>query len=414
LRGRAADVGVGMVYSAAQMDVGDVYSREVARALQDACAALAPRLVANVAPIVAASMVRNESDIIERFVRHTLGWADAILVIDHSSSDGTADILQALCSEGLPIGVVEDKAFGFHQAARMTDAARLAAGMLDAAVFAPVDADEFLLDIEGGDAAALLRSMAADEVLFVQWRSYIPTPGDDPHEPDVLKRIGMRLTDQPPNSCVKIFMGGGFAQAPGMRISHGNHRAFLGTRRVEAPPVHDRLRLAHYPVRTPAQLASKIAAKKLSTPFAPERSPMAGWYYDHVIALFPQWWMLTAAQLQYAAESYFSRNLQLPLVLTHDPLGATGEALRYGALASCDPLGNVYQIAELMMQRLGERRDGLAEYSGLRQPITEENRMLRQTLERLARQFGIDGARLTPEDLEREIMARLPALVTPR
>jgi glycosyltransferase involved in cell wall biosynthesis len=47
-----------------------------------------------------AAMLRNEADIVESFVRHNLSLLDGLLVVDHGSSDGTSEILDALVTEG--------------------------------------------------------------------------------------------------------------------------------------------------------------------------------------------------------------------------------------------------------------------------------------------------------------------------
>ena len=61
--------------------------------------------------IVSITMVKNEADIVESFVRHTLSFSDAMLVMDHRSTDATGRILAALKAEGLPLQVnVWDKA----------------------------------------------------------------------------------------------------------------------------------------------------------------------------------------------------------------------------------------------------------------------------------------------------------------
>jgi hypothetical protein len=39
--------------------------------------------------LVAVSVVKNEADIIEAFVRHTRAWVDHHLIFDHDSTDGT-------------------------------------------------------------------------------------------------------------------------------------------------------------------------------------------------------------------------------------------------------------------------------------------------------------------------------------
>ena len=53
--------------------------------------------------IASISMVKNEADIIESFVRHTLRFVDVMYIIDHLSTDNTWIILNNLQAEGLPL-----------------------------------------------------------------------------------------------------------------------------------------------------------------------------------------------------------------------------------------------------------------------------------------------------------------------
>ena len=78
--------------------------------------------------LVAVSIVKNEADIIEAFVRHTHAWVDHHLVFDHDSTDGTREILQALRAEGLPLELFTDDAIGKLQQYRSNHLSRLAAG----------------------------------------------------------------------------------------------------------------------------------------------------------------------------------------------------------------------------------------------------------------------------------------------
>lgn len=48
-------------------------------------------------------MVRNESEVIEIWVRYNLQVLDALIVIDHESVDNTFEILTALRNEGLSL-----------------------------------------------------------------------------------------------------------------------------------------------------------------------------------------------------------------------------------------------------------------------------------------------------------------------
>ena len=50
--------------------------------------------------IVGISMIRNDADIVEPFVRHALRVLDHLFVIVHCPQDGTGEILSALHAEG--------------------------------------------------------------------------------------------------------------------------------------------------------------------------------------------------------------------------------------------------------------------------------------------------------------------------
>src|SRR5437868_13045546 len=94
--------------------------------------------------LVAVSIVKNEADVIEPFVRHARAWTDHHLVFDHDSTDGTREILGRLIAEGLPLTVFTDTALGNLQQARSNHLTRIAAREFAADWVLPLDADEFI------------------------------------------------------------------------------------------------------------------------------------------------------------------------------------------------------------------------------------------------------------------------------
>ena len=69
-----------------------------------------------------ATMLRNEADIVESFVRHNLGVLDGLVAVDHGSADGTSEILAALVREGLPLDIRRDESVAYLQSETMTAA----------------------------------------------------------------------------------------------------------------------------------------------------------------------------------------------------------------------------------------------------------------------------------------------------
>ena len=70
--------------------------------------------------IVGITTAKNEIDVIEAFVRHTLSMIPRLVVLDNGSTDGTLEVLRAIQAEGLPLDVVEDPGLGHYQSRRMT------------------------------------------------------------------------------------------------------------------------------------------------------------------------------------------------------------------------------------------------------------------------------------------------------
>src|SRR5580698_5944919 len=91
------------------------------------------------------SMVKNESDIIEAFVRHNLAYVDLLVVVDNDSVDGTRDILVAMQIEGLPIVLFDDPIPGYFQSEKLTFLYRKIAPIFRPKLVYFLDADEFIV-----------------------------------------------------------------------------------------------------------------------------------------------------------------------------------------------------------------------------------------------------------------------------
>ena len=208
--------------------------------------------------IAGISMIRNDADIVEPFVRHTLRLLDHLFVIVHCPQDGTGEILGALHSEGLPMTLVFDEEPAFLQGERLTWLARQAYATFGADCVFPLDADEFIVPPERSAIEAALTTIPADAVAArIRLRTFVVTAEDPPDEPNPLRRI--RFRPQHEAKVSKIVLAPGFANDRMLVIDHGNH----GLLRVGAGAAHQQLpslpqlALAHYPVRSAEQLMNK-------------------------------------------------------------------------------------------------------------------------------------------------------------
>lgn len=136
--------------------------------------------------IVAVSMIRNGGVMTESFVRYTLSFSDMLIVFDHNSTDGTAEVLNALETEAggklvlykhsRPVGVE------YSQAEITNSMLREAFGKYGADFVLPLDADEFpLLTGEGGVSLRdRLHSLSPDRCYRVNWLPFAPPAEGEP------------------------------------------------------------------------------------------------------------------------------------------------------------------------------------------------------------------------------------------
>lgn len=209
--------------------------------------------------LIGVAMVRNEADMIEAFVRTNLVLLDALYVVVHRASDGTAEILRALYGEGLQIRLLEVAEEAFRQEHYTNLAARAALRDERADFVFPLDADEL---VRAPDRAALEAALAAlPEATLgaMPWITYLPT-GEDRASPHPLLRLERRIRMSPMEALrldyAKVAVGRWFASAPQARIQEGGHAVFDGPRQVPAVACGG-VTLAHFPVRSGEHLATK-------------------------------------------------------------------------------------------------------------------------------------------------------------
>lgn len=119
--------------------------------------------------IIAVSLVADSADIVESFVRHTLTYADEMLVVDHATGDGTADILHALAAEGLPVAVERCETAELCHEEIMTRLMHRAFDAHGADIVVPVDADEFLVTEDAAKPCRAVLSRLRTDVTFYAW-----------------------------------------------------------------------------------------------------------------------------------------------------------------------------------------------------------------------------------------------------
>jgi hypothetical protein len=316
--------------------------------------------------LVVISTIRNESDILEAFVRYHLQFVDQMIIINHRSADSSAHILQSMKKEGLPLELTEETSLELQQGPFLTRIMKKAVKDYDADWIIPLDADEFIAVSREGSVREVIEKLPQDKVVKVPWRTYVPLPSDNFQEPNILKRI-QHFRSRENQNLRKIMLPRSLAMKKYGLIAAGNHGFVRETfrKQKEFPYVHtDQLVLAHFPVRSSQQIMAKAFVGWLACLAKPNRLPTENYHlkvlYDrfkngHEIS--PE--ELTTMGLGYATAS--GANALTRNDIIHKPLvPETGDlTLRYTDSFSANPLPVLAQMAEEFAEALGaiRRRD---------------------------------------------------------
>ena len=209
--------------------------------------------------LVAVSIVKNEADVIEAFVRHARAWVDHHLVFDHDSTDGTREILGKLLAEGIPLTVFTDDALGNLQQARSNHLTRFAVTEWGADWVLPLDADEFLTGPDRKTLEACLAGFTATGPATVPLLNYYPTRSDNASE----KNPVIRLTHCKAGNIQKIMVPAALAMDPTVLAGKGSHAMYRDGRALPEQRLPAEFQLAHFSLRSPGQQAMRIALAEL-------------------------------------------------------------------------------------------------------------------------------------------------------
>ena len=208
--------------------------------------------------LVGIAVIRDEGDVLEAFVRHNVQFLDHFHIAAHRCRDGSEQVLDSLCNEGLPISIVRRQEPALRKAEWLNELA--AKSFSDGAdAVAALDADEF---IKVEDSKGLIRRLESiPEELHPAWlwQSYVPTVDllsrRTGSRVNVLRDIRHRLKHER-WMVLKVILRRNAARL-GWRFDEGAHR-LVGRGDVCRICVMPRCRLAHFPVRSLDQFEQKI------------------------------------------------------------------------------------------------------------------------------------------------------------
>jgi glycosyltransferase involved in cell wall biosynthesis len=279
--------------------------------------------------ITAISMVKNEEDILEAFITHTLAYVDRLLVLENGSTDTTPAILQRLQQQGYALEVISDPTFRYNQSEKITALYHRALEHRPQFVI-PLDSDEFIQAPSRELLHQRLATIPPNGAGKWRWRTCLPTA---PNELELSKRFPVARKHEDPNHGKVILRPPANYRDPVLVIAQGYHSAKRNNRNLRTTAFDD-IYIAHLPVRSVQQLAQKaILGWMANVAHFKTTAPACGFHWGE---LYHRALELTSRDLVREAYNYSEHTSRSDLDLTASHLHLAGACTTLNAAVTAE------------------------------------------------------------------------------
>ena len=208
--------------------------------------------------IISFTMVNNDSEIIESFIRYNYNFVDEMVIIDNGCTDSTIKIIRKLIGEGFKITVYDESLEAYNQYRLDNKYLTKIANEKNPDIILPLDADEFLTG--NTNPREVLEGLSLDRIYYITWRWYVMTKEDNILETFIPKKMQYCLSKPAWNYSdgtvvTKAIIPVKYYSDMGLTLSMGHHTVF-GNDKVKITQL-DNLQLAHYRAISEEQLIYK-------------------------------------------------------------------------------------------------------------------------------------------------------------
>ena len=319
--------------------------------------------------LVGLSMVRNESDIIETFIRHNLTLLNELHVVDHNSSDNTREILTLLKQEGLPIHIYHYNELEYSQERILNQMMQHILNS-DANIdyIFPLDADELIYCPSREILHYFLSLIPQERVGMYTWRGYLPNSTE--YDPDFI----CHFTDQRKEEILtpKVIIPRAIAETCILTI--GSHYMinsdgkeikstvfiepnnqqfyywFIERFQAEFITTND-LWLGHYPIRSTAQQIKKVLEKSITMVMEKKGHKDIAWE-TQLRDLLAKKMNISLETLRLIAYQYRSTTKEQTEIANKQALRSQKLDLKYKHLISNDPLPTIAKLVLELADKL--------------------------------------------------------------
>lgn len=202
--------------------------------------------------IITMTMVKNEADIVETFVRYTMNFASKMVFIDNGCTDNTIEILKKLIAEGYLIEIYNEAHIFYEQYVIENKYLYKIANENICDFIIPLDADEFITAKK--DVIQALSKLNKHVVTLINWKTYVLKSLED-CQISFLKSIRyVRIKES--RTYTKTIIPYDIIKNNTIYLEMGHHDIESACDILKH--LNDEIFIAHFPVRNKEQIQSKI------------------------------------------------------------------------------------------------------------------------------------------------------------
>lgn len=301
--------------------------------------------------IFSISMIKNEMDIIESFVRYNVNYLDGMILLDNYSTDKTLEILYSLKNEGLPIFVIEDDTMDFDKVMKINKLLYSAVNEYNADIVVPLDADEFLTSSDGGNPRKYLEDLESPNYYVAKWKVYVPD-FKNVDEIFIPNKITLARDDSSRDwhTLYKVIIPKGLVKDYGVRLTRGNHSLSFSSqyKDVLKRVVNPDLRIAHFPIRSKEQTISKVTVGWLNAVSSVEKKPNDSFHWKRIFNQLKTQDEIDEADVIGIAKEFSCENDDSEKFVEEDPMDlsfCSNMEIKY-TTEKINPISNLLEVSE--------------------------------------------------------------------
>lgn len=210
--------------------------------------------------LISFTMVNNEEEIIESFIRYNYNFVDKMVIIDNGCTDNTMKIVNLLKQEGYLIDVFDESLEPYNQFKLDNKYLNKIISEYNADLILPLDADEFISGKQ--NPRYILENLDLNRIYYVNWKWYVLTGKEDESQTFIPERIKYRFEKYAWNysdgsPVTKVIIPTNYFKKNKLVLTMGHHDVFSRANKDINKSKLDNLWIAHYRTISQRQIVSK-------------------------------------------------------------------------------------------------------------------------------------------------------------